>query len=144
MNGLSDNNRKIMRRQKALLWIWPVTALMIVSGCSIAKPPTDALTNAELSLREASEARADELAPGDIKVAKEKLEKSKQAMAAEKYDEARRLAESAQVDAELAQAKAESEITRQAADEIRKRIDAIQTDAERESRKPLSPGNDKE
>ena len=74
----------------------------------------------------------------NLTIAVEKLAKAKQAMAAKRYDDARRLAQSAQVDAELAEAKAEAEIVRRAADDVHRRVDALQTEAERESRKPLT------
>ena len=60
------------------------------------------------------------------------------------YEEARRLAESAQVDAELAEAKAEAEIVRRAADQLWKKSEVPATKAERESREPLTPGAEKE
>jgi hypothetical protein len=59
-------------------------------------------------------------------------------MAADKYTEARRLAQSAQVDAELAEAKAETTVMRRAADQILRGADKPATEAERESRKPLA------
>src|SRR6266581_4844701 len=102
------------------------------------------LVGAEMDLRAASEARADEFAPMDLQSAREKLEGSKKAMAAKRYEDARRLAESAQVEAELAEVKAETEIMRRAAEELQKGIDALATDAERGSRKSLSKGPDKE
>jgi len=104
----------------------------------MSKPPTDTLAKAELGVSAARDARADELSPMDLKIAREKLEKAKQAMAAKRYDDARRLAESAQVDAELAEAKSEAEIVRRAADDVQRRADALPTEAERESRKPLT------
>jgi hypothetical protein len=90
----------------------------------MSKPPTDTLAKAELAVRSARDARA--------------LERAKQAMAAKRYDDARRLAESAQVDAELAEAKSEAEIVRRADDDVQRRADALQTEAERESRKPFT------
>ena len=80
----------------------------------------------------------------DYKNARDKLAKAKLAMAAERYEEARRLAESAQVDAELAEAKAEAEIVRRAADQLWKKSEVPATKAERESREPLTPGAEKE
>src|SRR5687767_10504496 len=83
---------------------WVIVAIIILvlgnGACSTAKPPTETLSRAELGLRAASEARAAELAPMDLQSAREKLEGSKQAMAAQRYEDARRLAESAQVEAE--------------------------------------------
>jgi|SRR5262245_22901662 len=116
---------------------WIVITAVTIVGCSTSKPPTDALTRAEFSVRAANEARANDLASLDLKRATEKLEKAKQAMATRRYDEARRFAEGAQVDAELAEAKAETAVVRRAADDLQRRVDAVQTDAERESRKPL-------
>jgi multidrug efflux pump subunit AcrA (membrane-fusion protein) len=109
------------------------------SGCSAGKPPTESLAKAELDLRAASEARADELAPMDLQSAREKLEASKKAMADKRYEDARRLAEIAQVEAELAAAKAEAELTRRAAEDLRRRIDSLRAESERASIPGPSP-----
>ena len=127
------------RTQAAWYASLAIVGLIFFSGCSTARPPTAILRNAELEVRAADEAKADELAPADLKNARDKLARAKQAMAAERYDDARRLAESAQVDAELAGAKADARVMRQAADRILKKGDAAPSDAEFESRKPLSP-----
>jgi hypothetical protein len=114
------------------------------SGCSAGKPPTESLSKAELDLRAASEARADEFAPMDLQSAREKFEASKKALAAKNYDEARRLAEIAQVEAELAAAKAEAELTRRAAEDLRRRIDSLRAESERGSIPGPSPTAAKE
>jgi vancomycin resistance protein YoaR len=129
----------IQRTRAAWYASFAVVALIFFEGCSTARPPTAILRNAELEVRAADEAKADELAPSDLKNARDKLARAKQAMAAGRYDDARRLAESAQVDAELAGAKADAQIMRQAADRILKKGDAPPSDAEFESRKPISP-----
>ena len=103
----------------------------LVAGCATVKPPTDTLARAEVQLRTAVEARADELAPMDLQRAREKLESSKKAMAVGRYDEARRFAEAAEVEAELAEAKADAEITWQAADRLRRTTDALRQELER-------------
>jgi hypothetical protein len=147
MSRIFNADHGLMRWRKSRTWV--IACLIIlcafeISGCSMGKPPTETLANAELGLRAASEARAAEFAPMDLQSAREKLEGSKQAMAAKRYEDARRLAESAQVEAELAEVKAETEIMRRAAEELQKGIDALATDAERGSRKSLSKGPDKE
>jgi hypothetical protein len=129
----------IQRTRAAWYASFAFVALIFFAGCSTARPPTAILRNAELEVRAADEAKADEAAPADLKNARDKLARAKQAMAAERYDDARRLAESAQVDAELAGAKADARVMRQAADRILKKGDAPPSDAESESRKPLSP-----
>ena len=144
MEAICDINRKIMRTGQSVIWTWLITAIIIFFGCSTTKPPTDTLAKAELSVRAAHEAGAEEFAQMDLRKAREKLEKSKQAMAVRNYDEARRLAEDAQVDAELAEAKTEAQIVRHAADEALRRVDAPQGESERNSRKSLTRGSDKE
>jgi Domain of unknown function (DUF4398) len=108
-----------------------LSMVFLAGGCATAKPPTDILTRAEVQLRTAAEARADELAPMDLQRAREKLESSKKAMAAGRYEEARRFAEAAEVEAELAEAKADAEITWQAADRLRRTSDALRQEMER-------------
>ena len=144
MSRICQFGRSIIALAQWLFYSAGIAALVIVAGCSTAQPPTDVLTRAELGARAADEARAAELAPVDYKNARDKLAKAKLAMAAGRYEEARRLAESAQVDAELAEAKAEAEIVRRAADQLWKKSEVPPTKAERESREPLTPGAEKE
>jgi len=148
MREISDPNRDLTRRQKKSFRVGLLPSLLILFvfeniGCS-ATPPNGILSQAELDVRAASEARADELAPMDLQSAREKLEASKRAMAAKKYDDARRLAETAQVEAELAAAKAEAEITRRAADDLRRRLDPFRSESERATGLPSSPVSTKE
>ena len=114
------------------------------SGCSAAKPPAGILSNAELDVRAASEARADELAPMELQSAREKLVTSRKAMQENKYEDARRLAESARVEAELATAKAEAEIARRAADNLRHRLDPLRSGHERAATSQPAPAANKE
>jgi len=114
------------------------------SGCSLATPPTDILSRAELNLRTATEARADELAPMELQRAREKLDSAKKALATGDYVKARRLAELAEVEAELAEAKADAEITRLAADRLRQRGDALRQEMERHTVRGTSTGTSKE
>ena len=116
-----------------------VVAVIFFYGCSTARPPTAILRNAELEVRAADEAKADEFASVDLRNARDKLARAKQAMAAGRHDEARRLAEGAQVDAELAGAKADAQVMRLAADRLLRKGDAPPSAAEFESRKPLIP-----
>src|SRR5687767_9571381 len=121
MGTSSDGTHRLLRPRKlpSSVWVMIILSALPVTDCTMAKAPTEALSRAELNLRTATEARADELAPMDLQRAREKLDGSKKAIAAGQYEEARRLAEIAQVEAELAEAKAEAEITRRAADALR-------------------------
>ncbi|MGH7794494.1 MAG: DUF4398 domain-containing protein [Candidatus Binatia bacterium] len=149
MGTIFDSKPGMVRRAKALGPISVITCSIILvafqtSGCSMTKPPTETLSRAELTLRAAAEARADELAPMNLQRAREKLEGSKKALAAGKYEEARRLAEIAQVEAELAEAKADAEITRRAADGLRQAVDALRQEMERGIVRGTSTGTPKE
>jgi multidrug efflux pump subunit AcrA (membrane-fusion protein) len=137
-----------MWRANARRPFWLVSYLIFSAafqlfGCSIlplnsgrtAMPTVGAFSKAELSLRTAAEARADELAPMDLQRAKEKLEQARKAMAAGRNTEARRLAEAAEVEAELAEATAEAEIMRLAADNLRRRGDALRQELEGAARR---------
>jgi hypothetical protein len=125
----------ISPRHKPLcrVWVIPYLVLMILqtTGCNMTKPPTEIFSRAEMKLRTAAEALADQLAPMELQRAREKLAESKKAMAAGKYEDARRLAEIAHVEAELAEAKADAEIMRWAADGLRQSIDALRQEIER-------------
>jgi hypothetical protein len=142
--GRAHGIRATPRWRTALFAVVSMTGIIVHSGCSTTKAPTDILAKAEIGLRAAAEARADDLAPVEFHAAQEKVAKAKQAIGAGKHDQARRFAESALVDAELAEAKAELAIVRRAADDVQRRVDALQTEAERESRKPLSPEPNRE
>jgi len=131
-----NSNDGIIWRASARLPVLVFSCLVILItlqtiGCSVTTMPTAAFSRAELSLRSAVEARADEFAPMDLQRAREKLERSKKAMAAGQYEDARRLAETAQVEAQLAEAKADAEITQLAADTLRQRSDALRQEIER-------------
>src|SRR5688572_11466242 len=148
MGTIIYSNLRMIPRAKAQHRFWIVICLIFSAtflsfGCSIlplnsertAMPTVGAFSKAELSLRTAAEARADELAPMDLQRAKEKLEHARKAMAAGRNTEARRLAEAADVEAELAEAKAEAEITRLAADYIRRRGDVLRQELEGDARR---------
>jgi multidrug efflux pump subunit AcrA (membrane-fusion protein) len=148
MSAIFHINFAAMQRRKAQRRFWIVICVIFsataqIFGCSILSPNSrsteaprvEAFSRAELSLRMAAEARADELAPMDLQRAKEKLEQARRAMDARRNDEARRLAEAAEVEAELAQARAEAEIMRLAADELRRRSDALRQELEGAARR---------
>lgn len=123
-----------MSAKLTLVWQWlgvlPVCAVLWMSGCA-GKPPTDTLSQAELAVQEADSKTASQYAPLELRTAREQLEQAKRALAEEEYDEARRLAEQALVNAQLAEARSAAEKARQAAAEIQKSIQALQSELQR-------------
>ena len=127
-----------MIRNSAILPNWRSVALvcgvLAVGGCSAGRPPTATVAQAELAVQEAGQSKAPEYAAGELNIAREKFDRAKRAMDKEEYERARRLAEEALVDAQLAETKADAESTRNAARELRKTIDSLRGEAERQSR----------
>jgi hypothetical protein len=104
-------------------------AALLAAACASTPNPEGEVDKADLALRKAEEVNAAEVAPLDARIAREKLEKAKLEMKSEDYASAKRLAEEAEVDALVAEAKARA--TR-AEDEVKKlqaEVDALQRGA---------------
>ena len=86
---------------------------------------------AELALDQAEDADAAAHAPAPHALGRDKLERARAAMADGENIEARRLAEQALFDAELAEAAARSVIARENAEELRKSIDKLREELAR-------------
>jgi Domain of unknown function (DUF4398) len=82
---------------------------LLALACASVPEPTGEIAKADLALRKAEAVNAAELAPLDARLAREKLEKAKLDVKDGKNLDARRLAEEAEVDALVAEAKARSE-----------------------------------
>lgn len=78
-------------------------------GCAAPRSSTRAVSQAELAVDDATVSEADAYAPVDVRLAREKLVRAQAAYDDGDYDRARRLAEEALVDAQLAEARAENE-----------------------------------
>jgi hypothetical protein len=89
------------------------------------------MAKAEMAVRQAGESPVPQEASAELQVARDKLLAAQKALDDDDYEEARRLAEQATVDAQLAQAKANSAQTQQEAVELRKAIDALREEAVR-------------
>ncbi|MEO8153690.1 MAG: DUF4398 domain-containing protein [Rhizobacter sp.] len=91
----------------------PVGALLAcvalsLAACATAPPPTEQVATATAALARAAGAGAAELAPTEMRMAREKLDRANAAVVAKNYDSALALAQEAQVDARLAEAKSQS------------------------------------
>jgi tetratricopeptide (TPR) repeat protein len=102
-------------------------------ACATATPPTETLGAAERSIAEATQNDAEPYARLEMHLAREHEAQAQAAMAAERYDEARELAEKALVEAELAEAKANSMRAQQNVTEIREHIATLQREIDRAS-----------
>ncbi|KAB2970414.1 DUF4398 domain-containing protein [Zoogloea sp.] len=91
---------------------------LLIAGCAGLPAPTEQLAVSTAAVSRAGGAGGGEMAPTEMQMAREKLAKAQQAMTDEDYGTARDLAREAQVDAQLAEAKALSAKARKAADEL--------------------------
>ena len=107
---------------------WGLACLIGLAGCASA-PPTVAISNAEIAIRKADTVGAAQHAPLELHVAREKLDSASQALEEGESEVARRLAEQALVDAELAEAKTRAAKARQNANEVAKTVDALRGEA---------------
>jgi hypothetical protein len=103
----------------------------VLLGCAARQPPTAKLATADTAVREAIESEAAQYAPLELRLAREKLERARRAGEEEEYDRARRLAEQAFADAELAKAKTRAEKAQQRTEELRRTVEALRSESER-------------
>lgn len=108
-------------------------AAVVIVGCAAATPPVDTVSTADMALNRAIDAKAMQHAPLELRLAEEKLDRAKSALEEEDYEQARRLAEEAQVDARLAEARARSRAARQQAQEIEQTIDTLQREVDQKT-----------
>jgi hypothetical protein len=104
---------------------------LVAVGCAGTPPPTEKVEVAEAAVRQADTRGAAEAAALELRLARDKLERARVAMAEERYVAARRLAEQAQVDAQLAEAKAQSAAALTSAREMQDSIESLRGEAER-------------
>lgn len=104
---------------------------LISIGCASKVAPVENITGAAMAIKEAENANAGVYAPLELRLAEEKLTAAKQAMGREEYTEARRLADEALADAQLAEAKSRAEKSKMTAEELRESIETLKREIER-------------
>jgi hypothetical protein len=106
-----------------------LAAAALLAGCASVPKPEGEVAKADLALNKAEAVNAAEIDPLDARLAREKLEKAKMEMREERYQQARRLAETSEVDALVAEAKARSTRAQQATQELQQQVDALRKGA---------------
>jgi hypothetical protein len=98
-----------------------VTAICLLSACASVRAPVSEIAAAEVAVRDAEQAGAAKYASLDLQQARYKLQDAKRAVDDSDNLRARRLAEESQVDARLAETKAQLERANATVEEIRLR-----------------------
>jgi len=112
-------------------------ASILLAACASTPPPTAQVAVSTAAVAHATAAGAPALAPMEMRSARDKLDRANAAMASKDYDRALTLAQEAQVDAQLAEAKAESNKAGKAAAELQ---EASRVLSEEMARKSQAPG----
>ena len=111
-----------------------VFATLASSSAMAARAPTEQMAVASAAVADAVSAGGAEYAPGALVVAQNKLERGNAAIAAREYDDARRLAEEAEVDARLSAVIARSKKAQRAVAEVELGIQALKDEIARNAR----------
>ena len=121
-----------MTGKKEIIQLLLLCGVLGLSSCA-GRPPTatvSQLSQAELAVQQASQSKAPDYASGELYTAREQLAGAQEAMHRKEYIQARRWAERALANAQLAEAKADAEQTQRAAAELRQSIEALRREAE--------------
>lgn len=114
-------------------WLTAAVAAAALAGCASTdvSPPKAEFARAELAIKQAVAADATEYAPLHLREARQKLEQAREALHDENFTIAGRLADEAQVSAELAMAEAQSARAEQLAEENRRSIEVLREELQR-------------
>lgn len=120
---------------KSTLWMGVACgALAGVLGCASTPPPEDALARAEALIRSARQDGASEHAALALRRAEDALEQARLALRGERHVEARRSAEKAAVDAELASAESRRIRAQLSTAELERTLAALRQEIDHDSR----------
>ncbi len=89
-----------------------VALLALVSACATTPPDRSILENARNAIEQAESARAEEYAPIELRYADERLASATKALDDDRPEDARRLAEQAEIEAQLALARTRAALAR--------------------------------
>jgi hypothetical protein len=111
-----------------------VAAAILMAGCASTPAPLEQMAISRAAVSNANNTENNELAPLQLKSAKEKMEAAERAMVAKDYVLARQLAEEAQLDAQLAGTMARSAKAKKAADALQEDSSVLRQEIDRKSK----------
>lgn len=104
---------------------------LLIAGCSGSKLPPPDFSSSRSAIAQADQAGASEAAPLALRNARQKLQEAEAASNRGEYRMAQMLAEQADIDAKLAEAKARSTKAQAAVDELRESIRVLRDEINR-------------
>lgn len=125
--------RSMLEPNAALSRVLSVSAVVLLAGCASVPVYSDQMAVAESAVRHAGSDGTRESAPGELQLAIDKLESARQAVKCEDFARARRLAEQAEVDAQVAELRAQSVRSTKAARESQNAARVLREEIERKT-----------
>jgi hypothetical protein len=130
MAGKDDEEIVMTLSMSRLRTVTLASVVLALAGCASSNvQPGDTIAQAETSIRQAEQNDAARHSAAELDMARQKLNGAQDAMRAEQYELADRLAQQASADAELAAALARTSETEAAAEEIQATIAALRSEA---------------
>lgn len=99
-----------------------IALLIITSACGSTKPPTDEIARTQAAINQAEQVGARNYAPLELREARKKLDEARRLIEQKQYEKARRMADQAEVDAQLAESKTLSGKAQKAVHELKESI----------------------
>lgn len=106
----------------------PAVLLTLITACATTPPDPRLLDNAREAIAKAESAEAEQYAPLELRFARERLTAAEQALGNEREDEARRLAEQAELEAQLALARTRAALARAELQTKQRELEQIRND----------------
>ena len=103
-------------------------------GCASGPKPTDELTRANTVIQQADKTSAQRYAAADLQHAHDELNEAQRLVNEGKNDEARRVAQQAEVDADVAMARGNSGEAQRAAQEVNQGVNTLQEQTQDQER----------
>jgi hypothetical protein len=130
-----ENQMTWKRKHLQLFLVAATLGLTVAAGCATSSIlSSQKISQGDKAITDAQLSNASVSAPDELKIAEEKLSQAKEAQAKKEYELATRLAEQASVDADYARARATSDKSQKAADEMRKKTKVLREEVERLSK----------
>lgn len=123
-------------RSRPVHWIlFSIVAGAVLTGCASQdlEPPVAQMARAEAAIENAEQAGARDTAPLELQSARSHLSQAQRATSREEYQEALWLAEKAEADAELAEAKARTDREYETVAELKEGIRVLEDELQRQS-----------
>jgi hypothetical protein len=139
--SLRKNERKEhpMNPHRSAVHIGAAAVALSLAACATLPPPTEQLAAARAAIQSAEVAGADKVAPVELTQARERLTAAQLAVSRNETENARRLADEALVDAQLAQAKASTLRARESVAQSEAALRALREETNRPSQTAPTP-----